>query len=146
LTRVVVKDSKPKKSEKKVEKNLGGRPPRDPDTLRTERLVVRIHPDLMRWLTKLATENGITRSLLVERSLVTFVNLSQPEPILDAMGRELQAEPPEGAPLGTPESFASIWKRAFGGEYKRPHGRRTMPPGWKPERPSDLSGNPEDDE
>jgi hypothetical protein len=109
-----VKDSKPKK------KRAAGRPTRDPDSLRTERLVVRIHPDLMGWLSKISSENGITRSLLVERTLVAFINLSQPDgaEVLDHMGRELKSEPPADAPLGTPGSFKSVWRRAIGGEYK----------------------------
>jgi hypothetical protein len=112
----VVKDLKPKKS---VERTQGrGRPSRDPDSLRTERLVVRIHPDLMRWLSQISSENGITRSLLVERTLVSFVNLSQQREVLDHMGREFQGEPPADSPLGTPESFSSVWRRAVGGEYK----------------------------
>jgi hypothetical protein len=115
LTDIVVKDSKPKKAEKKVEKNLGGRPRRDPETLRTDRLVIRIHPDLMSHLSELAKKNGLTRSMLVERALVSFVNLSTGQAILDSMGRELKGPPAAGDPLGTPASFDQVWRRAVGG-------------------------------
>lgn len=130
----MVKDSKPKKATKRAqEKNLGGRPRRDPNTLRTDRLVIRVHPDLMTWLGRLSAENGITRSMLVERTLVSFVNLSQPQPILDYMGRELKSEPPpQSRPLGTPESFRSIWQRAIGGDPAKP---RRHPADYEP--PSD---------
>jgi hypothetical protein len=134
----VVKDLKPK-PKKAVERIQGrGRPSRDPDSLRTERLVVRIHPDLMRWLTKIATENGITRSLLVERTLVSFINLSQGTPVLDHMGREFQDEPPQDSPLGTPQSFSSVWRRAIGGEYK--------PGGFEQARRAAARHNRENDE
>jgi hypothetical protein len=90
LTPIVVKKATPKKATKQIEKNVGGRPKRDPNTLRTERLVIRTHPDLMRYLTELAGRNGITRSMLVERTLVSFVNLTIGEVVLDSMGRELK--------------------------------------------------------
>lgn len=118
-------------------KNPGGRPARDPDTLRTERLVVRIHPDLMRTLTEMSAENGITRSLLVERCLVEFVNLSKGRAVLDFMGRELKGEPREGVrPLGTPESFRSIWRRAIGGDPAQPRTVR-HPPDYEPPNDED---------
>lgn len=122
-----------KKKTPNPSKNIGGRPKRDPNTLRTERLVVRIHPDLMEHLTEMSQENGITRSLLVERCLVQFINLSKGEPILDYMGRELTEEPNKAAPLGTPESFRNIWRRAIGGDPQP----RKRPPGWQPNRSDD---------
>jgi hypothetical protein len=120
LTPIVVKKATPKKATKQVEKNVGGRPKRDPNTLRTERLVIRTHPDLMRYLTELAGRNGITRSMLVERTLVSFVNLTIGEVVLDSMGRELKGKPAADEPLGTPESFNQIWRRAVGGRYVPP--------------------------
>lgn len=99
-----------KATAKKSGKNPGGRPPRDPDTLRTERLVLRIHPDLMRCLTALANDSGLTRSMLVERALVSFVNLSAGNPIIDSMGRLLHAGERQGHALGTTESFEQIWR------------------------------------
>jgi hypothetical protein len=118
----MVKKAAPKKV---TEKNVGGRPKRDPDTLRTERLVLRIHPDLMRSLTDLAETNGITRSLLVERAMISFVNMSGPEPTLDFMGRALTG-PPGVAPLGTMQSFNQIWKRAVGGSYVPPDPKKKL--------------------
>jgi len=136
----VVKRATPKKAAAEAEKNVGGRPKRDPHTLRTERLVVRIHPDLMQCLTDLAKDNGITRSMLVERAMVSFVNLSAGAPILDTMGRRLHGTEPAGHALGTPASFNQIWKRAVGGTYAPPKSR-VQPPGWEP-----ISENPEDNE
>jgi hypothetical protein len=148
-TKSAIKQAEPfgmvkKATPKKAGKNVGGRPRRDPDTLRTERLVLRIHPDLMRSLTELAQANGITRSLLVERAMISFVNMSRPGPKLDLLGRELKGTEPGDAPLGTPQSFNQIWKRAVGGPYVAPKSR-VRPPGWEPS-PGDISGNPEDDD
>lgn len=113
----------------------GGRPPRDPDTLRTERLVLRIHPDLMACLTGLAQDSGITRSMLVERAMVTFVNLSAGQPILDSMGRRLRGQEEAGHVLGSPESFTQIWQRIGGGW---PINQNPQPPSWvQPDGPRD---------
>jgi len=141
----VVKKATPKKPAKKVEKNVGGRPRRDPDTLRTERLVLRIHPDLMAELTDIARRNGLTRSMLVERTLISMVNLEGGEPYkLDFAGRHLNYDqpPPGRSPLGTPDSFARIWSRMIGGA---PAPRNPQPPGWVRPGRGDRSGNPEDD-
>lgn len=135
----VVKKTKPKS---KDSRNVGGRPKRDPDTLRTERLVVRIHPDLMECLTALAKENGLTRSMLVERSMVSFVNLSAGEPILDTMGRRLSGPESSGDMLGTPSSFSRVWSRVLGGA---PAQSNPQPPRWVRQGRGDKSGNPEDD-
>ncbi|MGM4916298.1 hypothetical protein [Tardiphaga sp. 813_E8_N1_3] len=141
----MVKKATPKKKAEKAEKNVGGRPRRDPDTLRTERLVLRIHPDLMTAMTDLAKANGITRSMLVERAMISFVNMSNPatEARLDYMGRQMKGTETGGAPLGTPQSFNQIWKRAVGGSYVAPK-TNVKPPGWEP-NPSDITGNPDDD-
>jgi predicted transcriptional regulator len=134
-----------KATTKKTGKNVGGRPKRDPNTLRTERLVIRIHPDLMNALTDLARSNGITRSLLVERAMISFVNMSAKDatPFLDFMGRALTGRPAGDQPLGTLQSFQQVWKKAVGGTYTPPT-TNVRPPGWEP-LPSDISGNPEDD-
>ncbi|MBN9007148.1 MAG: hypothetical protein J0H40_17255 [Rhizobiales bacterium] len=126
-----------KKATRKPRENVGGRPRQDPSTLRTERLVIRVHPDLMDELTRLAGDNGITRSLLVERSMIALVNQQAAEPLLDHGGRRIQREAPSAPPLGTPDSFAQLWGKVIGGA-PAPAPRRGMPPppvrppGWKP--------------
>jgi hypothetical protein len=132
-TRLMVK----KATAKKAEKNLGGRPRRDPATLRTERLVLRIHPDLMYCLTELAKENGLTRSMLVERAMVTFVNLSAGEPILDTMGRRLHGPESENV-LGTPASFQHVWSRVVG---VPPANSNPQAPRWVRPGKGDRSGD-----
>jgi hypothetical protein len=96
-----------------------GRPKRDPDTLRTSRLVTRIHPDLMSALKGLANANGITRSMLVERTLISFVQLADPRVKLDHMGRRVDGEIPTDEPLGTPASFNHVWGRVMGAGGQR---------------------------
>jgi hypothetical protein len=125
----MVKKSKPKKA---TEKNVGGRPKRDPDSLRTERLVIRIHPDLMNRLTEISKRNGITRSLLVERALIELVNLATGKPVLDLNGREMAGQTPVAEPLGTPQSFQQLWRRAVGGSYVPPKAGGVIPPGSEP--------------
>jgi predicted transcriptional regulator len=99
-------------------------------------LVLRIHPDLMECLTGLAADSGITRSMLVERAMVTFVNLSTGNPILDSMGRRLRGQGEAGHVLGTPESFAQIWQRIGGGGSVNPI--PPQPPSWvRPDNPRD---------
>lgn len=111
----MAKDSRAKQTARKPKSNRLGRPARDPDTLRSDRLVLRIHPHLMKYLEGLAQKNGLTRSMLCERALVGFVNLNAGYPVLDGMGREAR-EPSRGDNLGTPASFDQIWRRAVGGQ------------------------------
>jgi hypothetical protein len=110
----MAKDSRTKRAAQKLQSNRVGRPPRDPDTLRTDRLVLRTHPDLINHLESLAKKNGLTRSMLCERALISFVNLNAGFPVLDSMGREPR-EPVRGDDLGTPASFDQIWRRAVAG-------------------------------
>lgn len=98
----------------------------------------------MECLTGLAEENGITRSLLVERAMVTFVNLSAGEPILDTIGRRLHGQEESGHVLGTPASFQNVWNRVLGKPNASPTGT-PQPPRWVKPSPGDKSGNPEED-
>jgi hypothetical protein len=63
-----------------------GRPYGDPDDLRSERLTLRIHPDLMSVLVQRAREAGLTRSLYVERILIEHTNRVEGAS-LDMIGR-----------------------------------------------------------
>jgi hypothetical protein len=64
-----------------------GRPPSDPDDLRTERLAIRVHPDLVTELNALARIEGVSRSVMVERLLIRLVNDHHRATIVDAIGR-----------------------------------------------------------
>jgi hypothetical protein len=63
-----------------------GRTPGPVEDLRSERLVQRIHPDLMSAIMQRAREAGFSRSLYVERILVQFMN-SMEGAELDAIGK-----------------------------------------------------------
>jgi hypothetical protein len=86
-----------------------GRQPQDPRTIRSERLVLRVHPDLMATLDQLARESIVSRSQLVERTLISFCNMD-PRIHLDLTGR--RTEPGTNQPnlLATPADFQRRWK------------------------------------
>jgi hypothetical protein len=68
-------------------KHAGGRPPLDPDDLRSDRLGLRIHPDLRAELDRVARMDGMRLSMWVERALVKAVNERTGGEILDLIGR-----------------------------------------------------------
>jgi hypothetical protein len=70
-----------------------GRPPGDPDDLRTERVAFRIHPDLVFELNVLARLDGITRSTLIEKLLIRLVNDHHRRTVVDAVGRYINGPP-----------------------------------------------------
>jgi hypothetical protein len=77
------------------EKRSRGRPAGDPDDLRTERIAIRVHPDLIFELNVLARLDGVTRSVLVERLLIRLVNDHYRRTIIDQVGRYLDGPPDE---------------------------------------------------
>jgi hypothetical protein len=78
---------------KKAEKKKRGRPQGDPDDLRTERIALRIHSDLLFELTLLARLEGVTRSVLVERLLIRLVNDHYSRTLVDKVGRYVSGPP-----------------------------------------------------
>ena len=72
---------------KREKKRPRGRPPGDPEDLRTERVAVRAHKDLVNELNHLAREQGVTRSVMIERLLIDFVNDEARSEIVDMIGR-----------------------------------------------------------
>ena len=82
-----------------------GRPRLDPADLRSERLVLRVHPDLMEQLNRRGRTEGISRSLFVERVLIAFLNGTGGRP-LDRIGRYTQPAPSPGAL----ENFERAWQ------------------------------------
>jgi hypothetical protein len=92
------------------EKHAGGRPKADPRSIRSERLVLRVHPDLMGVLDNLANESLISRSQLVERILITFCN-QDPRVNLDLVGRRVDpSTPTQREVLASAASFERRWK------------------------------------
>jgi hypothetical protein len=77
----------------KEEKRSRGRPAGDPDDLRTERIAIRVHPDLIFELNVLARLDGVTRSVLVERLLIRLVNDHYHRTVVDQIGRYVVGPP-----------------------------------------------------
>jgi hypothetical protein len=79
---MVVKDSKTRKK--------AGRPPIDPADLRTERIALRVHPDLLHDIDTQARDAGFVRSVMIERILIAYVNHVAGVDVLDAIGRRIE--------------------------------------------------------
>jgi hypothetical protein len=69
----------------------GGRPPSDPEDLRSARIGMRIHPDLRKELDRRAREEGLRLSMYIERILIDRINVDAGHPILDKIGRYAQS-------------------------------------------------------
>jgi hypothetical protein len=106
------------------EHGQGGRPRHDPADLRSDRLVVRIHPDLMSELIEASREQGISRSLFVERVLLTFLNSRRPDghpQRLDRIGRYEKPAPADSK--GSVDAIANAWTGILQPDVtKRPKG------------------------
>ena len=83
-----------------------------PDDVRTERLVLRVHPNLMEILTGRARERGITRSAYVEQLLVGWARLDPRNPKLDLIGKLVAgAQDPNEVRIRSPFNFAERWSK-----------------------------------
>jgi hypothetical protein len=72
-----------------------GRPPGDPDDVRSERTAMRMHPNLLRELNVAAREAGKNRSLFTESILIGWINarlMARGERPLDAIGKYVSDE------------------------------------------------------
>ncbi len=81
---------------KEASKGTGRRSPRktvDAGDTRGERLVLRVHSDLMEVLTERARERGITRSAYVEQLLIGWVRLDPRNRRLDMIGKYVPDAP-----------------------------------------------------
>jgi hypothetical protein len=105
-----------------------GRRPGDPAAKRAYRYVMRMHPDLANALNQLADEAGLSRSLFVERVLISFVN-QDPRIDLDHIGRKKRGDTLAPTPPGSLASFGQRWSRwqalrhdVIGEEHPDPYG------------------------
>jgi hypothetical protein len=87
-----------------------GRPKVDPKNLRAYRLVVRVNQDLADALGMLADEASISRSLFIERVLISFVN-QDPRHRLAQNGRRIPDNTPPPAGAGTFADLGQRWRR-----------------------------------
>jgi hypothetical protein len=78
----------PKVSKSPPAKRSVGRPGGDPQDIRSERLVQKIHPDLMAVFIQRAREAGVTRSAYIERVLLHHARFVEGAE-LDNIGRRI---------------------------------------------------------
>ncbi|MDB6166013.1 MAG: hypothetical protein JWQ83_1153 [Lacunisphaera sp.] len=133
----MVKKSIPKKPAQPdaPAKDSGGRPPRNPETLRTERLVMRVHPDFLRVVTERAEEQRLTRSRFVEEMLRGFLAMDPRNPRFDINGKiDPRAPTARQRQLSNPLHFLQMMAAHSGltaSVYPQPGGF-VQPPGWEP--------------
>lgn len=78
---------------KKLNPKPRGRPPGDPDDIRTERIAIRVHPHLLFELNVQARIQGVSRSVLIERLLIRLVNDHHRRTLMDPIGRYVDGPP-----------------------------------------------------
>jgi hypothetical protein len=84
----------------------------NPDTARSDRLFMRIHPDMMELFDLRAEEKGMTRSKYVESILVGFMKSDPRNPKISAVGHIDRTAPlPEAMREENPHRFAERWQR-----------------------------------
>ena len=132
----------------KTKKHPGGRPKIDPADLRTERLAVRLHPDLTTEVNRACRLMGMNRSIFFERLLIDWVNaraeVMRIRP-LDLIGRYMTDEDlaAEGAPGPRLHEPSAITTRLPGTAYpgsnnvmssRPPHADRRRCRAWSTRR------------
>jgi hypothetical protein len=104
-----------KESPTPAPKRTGRQSPRksvDAGDTRTERLVLRVHPNLMEILTVAAREKGVTRSAYVEQLLIGWVRLDPRNRRVDMIGKfDPSAPAPNDVKLRSPLSYAERWQK-----------------------------------
>src|SRR5262249_33895294 len=99
-----------KKSTETDGKQGRGRPRIDPGSKRAYRFVMRMNSDLADVLNLLSDESGLSRSVFVERILISFVN-QDPRIRLNHVGRKVDTASTGAAPPGSLASFGAQWRR-----------------------------------
>lgn len=109
----MVKDSKPRSDV--VRSHLPRKKPGptpDPASARSDRLVLRTHPNLMAILTARAEERGISRSQYIEKILIGWCNLDPRNRRLDLNGKLIEgATRPKELREKSPLAYAERWQR-----------------------------------
>lgn len=99
-------------------KRVGGFPRKKPgptpkpDDAKTDRLMMRIHPDLMEVLSERARERGINRSQYIEKILIGWVNLDPRNMQLDQIGKRSATAPsPTEVRKRSALDFTDRWRK-----------------------------------
>jgi len=86
--------------------------PRPREEIRSERLILRAHPDLIALLSERAAERGISRSAFIEGLLIAWLRADPRNPRLDPVGRIITTDPqPRKLRETDPIRFAQRWER-----------------------------------
>ena len=84
----------------------------NPDRLKSERIVLRVHPDLLNVITAGAGERGVTRSQYVEKLLIGWANMDPRRRRLDLSGKVSEsAMHPHDTLEQKPLEFNDRWKK-----------------------------------
>ena len=120
----MVKDSKTKRPQDVYERAGMHRPvplprrknPTQPygSETRTDRLMMRMHNDLVALLDQRSAEAGESRSRYIERILVGFLKSDPRNPKIDSFGRLDRTAPPPLSPTNDAHRFGEKW-----GDWKR---------------------------
>jgi hypothetical protein len=115
-----------------------GRPPLDPSEHRTERIAMRLHPDLAHEVGRAAREAGTNKSLWVEKVVINAINAllrGRGERPVDAIGKYLTDEMLERMQMSvgvTGNQFAAL-RGPF--TYRMPMLGPPPAAGWTPPPP-----------
>jgi hypothetical protein len=105
----MVKAAKTQKRKSRAGKQGRGQPPRG-DAARTDRLIMRVHPDLLPLLDEKAREKGQSRSQFVEQLLIGWLRIDPRTPRITAFGQlDLTPAPADGKK--NPYAFLSRWEK-----------------------------------
>jgi hypothetical protein len=116
-----------------------GKPP-TPELSRTDRLIMRAHPDLVSVVGLRAAERGMTRSKFIEQLLIGFLAADPRNPKISAIGKiDFSAPEPLDQRKANPHRFAERWQR-FVSANTSVFG--TAPPVDWPEEPDRFWTNP----
>lgn len=88
-----------------------GRPAGDPDDVRTERIALRLHPNLVVEMNVLARLEGISRSVLIEKMLLRLVNDHYNRTVVDRVGRYVDGPPKEDNPVRVRETVTRTFQK-----------------------------------
>lgn len=106
----MVKDSKTPKPKRDRKKPTRKKSVAAGDSIRSDRLMMRMHEDLVLLLDARSKEAGESRSRYIEKLLIAFLKLDPRNPRMDAWGR-IDAEAPP--PLQKPDTirFGERWHK-----------------------------------
>jgi hypothetical protein len=81
------------------------------EDIKSVRMTIRLHPDLVRILDARAAELGINRSAYVERLLVGWAKADPRNPRIDMRGKFLDTPDPEDLRTKSPHVFGQRWQK-----------------------------------